>query len=127
VAVIHCRRLGKWLVTYGAAAVLGRQHDLKVFFADAIFPGDGGLPRIRNAIRREFSPFMSTEQKNGLAVPPAEIMSKRSNKPLAKGYHVVSAMVTAVSRSLSHIFPNMPTIRLIAGLSVEGDAHMGER
>jgi MOSC domain-containing protein YiiM len=40
----------------------------------------------------------------------------------------VSAIVTAVSRGPSHTFskPNMPTIRLIAGLGVEGDAHMGE-
>jgi len=40
----------------------------------------------------------------------------------------VSAIVTAVSRSPGHTFskPNMPTIRLIAGLGVEGDAHMGE-
>jgi MOSC domain-containing protein YiiM len=56
-------------------------------------------------------------------------MPKRNNKPLAKGYYAVSAIVTAVSRSLSHTFgkPNMPTIRLIAGLGVEGDAHMGEK
>ena len=36
--------------------------------------------------------------------------------------------VTAVSRSGSHTFskPNVESIRLLAGLGVEGDAHMGE-
>jgi hypothetical protein len=36
--------------------------------------------------------------------------------------------VTAVSRSPKHTFskPNGPAIRLLAGLGVEGDAHMGE-
>ena len=39
------------------------------------------------------------------------------------------AIVTAVSRSTSHTFskPNEPMIRLVAGLGVEGDAHMGEK
>jgi len=39
------------------------------------------------------------------------------------------AIVTAVSRSSSHTFGkrNELMIRLIAGLGVEGDAHMGER
>jgi len=39
------------------------------------------------------------------------------------------AIVTAVSRSRDHTFskPNEPTIRLVAGLGVEGDAHMGEK
>ena len=38
------------------------------------------------------------------------------------------AIVTAVSRSKAHTFskPNELTIRLVAGLGVEGDAHMGE-
>ncbi len=37
--------------------------------------------------------------------------------------------VTAVSRSKDHTFskPNDLTIRLVAGLGVEGDAHMGEK
>jgi MOSC domain-containing protein YiiM len=37
------------------------------------------------------------------------------------------AVVVAVSRSGSHTFakPNEPAIRLIAGLGVEGDAHLG--
>jgi MOSC domain-containing protein YiiM len=37
--------------------------------------------------------------------------------------------VTAVSRSASHtlIKPNADSIRLVAGLGVEGDAHLGER
>jgi hypothetical protein len=39
------------------------------------------------------------------------------------------AIVTAVSRSASHTFgkPNEPMIRLVSGLGVEGDAHMGEK
>src|SRR6266699_406135 len=38
-------------------------------------------------------------------------------------------IVTTVSRSTSHTFgkTNEPTIRLVAGLGVEGDAHMGEK
>lgn len=40
----------------------------------------------------------------------------------------MSAIVTAVSRNKGHAFskPNNLTIRLVAGLGVEGDAHMGE-
>ena len=40
----------------------------------------------------------------------------------------MSAVVTAVSRSRSHSFskPAELTIRLVAGLGVEGDAHMGK-
>src|SRR5437868_2165300 len=36
-------------------------------------------------------------------------------------------VVTAVSRSPAHTFskPNQPSIRLLAGLGVEGDAHLG--
>lgn len=39
----------------------------------------------------------------------------------------MAAIVTAVSRSKAHTFskPNELTIRLVAGLGVEGDAHMG--
>jgi MOSC domain-containing protein YiiM len=39
------------------------------------------------------------------------------------------AIVTAVSRNTSHAFskPNASMIRLVAGLGVEGDAHMGEK
>jgi hypothetical protein len=39
------------------------------------------------------------------------------------------AIVTAVSRNEGHTFskPNEPMIRLVAGLGVEGDAHMGEK
>jgi MOSC domain-containing protein YiiM len=39
------------------------------------------------------------------------------------------AYVTAVSRSGAHSFskPNATSIRLVAGLGVEGDAHLGER
>jgi len=39
------------------------------------------------------------------------------------------AIVTAVSRSKEHTFSksNVLTIRLVAGLGVEGDAHMGEK
>jgi MOSC domain-containing protein YiiM len=39
----------------------------------------------------------------------------------------MSAIVTAVSRSGSHSFSkfNEPSIRLVAGLGVEGDAHLG--
>jgi MOSC domain-containing protein YiiM len=39
------------------------------------------------------------------------------------------AIVTAVSRSTRHTFskPNELTIRLVAGLGVEGDAHLGEK
>ena len=41
----------------------------------------------------------------------------------------MSSIVTAVSRSKGHTFskPNAPMIRLVAGLGVEGDAHMGEK
>src|SRR5215471_16205957 len=41
----------------------------------------------------------------------------------------MSAIITAVSRSKSHTFSkrNELMIRLIAGLGVEGDAHMGEK
>src|SRR3954464_7079877 len=41
----------------------------------------------------------------------------------------MSAIVTAVSRSQSHTFgkTNEPKIRLVEGLGVEGDAHMGEK
>jgi MOSC domain-containing protein YiiM len=40
----------------------------------------------------------------------------------------VSAVVIAVSRSATHTMskPNEPVIRLLAGLGVEGDAHLGE-
>ncbi len=40
----------------------------------------------------------------------------------------MGAVVTAVSRSARHAFskPNQDSIRLLAGLGVEGDAHMGE-
>ena len=40
----------------------------------------------------------------------------------------MNAVVTAVSRSARHTFskPTMLTIRLVAGLGVEGDAHLGE-
>jgi MOSC domain-containing protein YiiM len=39
------------------------------------------------------------------------------------------AVVSAVSRNASHAFskPNESTIRLVAGLGIEGDAHMGEK
>jgi MOSC domain-containing protein YiiM len=39
------------------------------------------------------------------------------------------AIVTAVSRSQGHTFskPNDSAIRLVAGLGVEGDAHLGEK
>src|SRR6186997_2680402 len=39
----------------------------------------------------------------------------------------MDAIVTAVSRSATHSFskPNHDTIRLLAGLGVEGDAHLG--
>ena len=38
-------------------------------------------------------------------------------------------LVTAVSRSNDHTFskPNVLTIRLVAGLGVEGDAHYGDK
>ena len=41
----------------------------------------------------------------------------------------MSAIVTAVSRSNGHTFSksNRLTIRLVAGLGVEGDAHLGEK
>jgi MOSC domain-containing protein YiiM len=43
--------------------------------------------------------------------------------------NAMPAIVTAVSRSKSHTFSksNELTIRLVAGLGVEGDAHMGEK
>ena len=39
----------------------------------------------------------------------------------------MDAIVTAVSRSATHSFskPNHEVIRLLAGLGVEGDAHLG--
>jgi|SRR5262245_61285761 len=41
----------------------------------------------------------------------------------------MTALVTAVSRSSEHTFskPNVLTIRLLAGLGIEGDAHLGEK
>lgn len=41
----------------------------------------------------------------------------------------MAGVVTAVSRSGGHTFtkPNVESIRLIAGLGVEGDAHLGEK
>lgn len=41
----------------------------------------------------------------------------------------MAAIITAVSRSKDHTFskPNDLIIRLVAGLGVEGDAHMGEK
>jgi hypothetical protein len=41
---------------------------------------------------------------------------------------VMAAKVIAVSAALGHAFskPNLPSIRLLAGLGVEGDAHCGE-
>ncbi len=40
----------------------------------------------------------------------------------------MAGVVTAVSRSAAHTFskPNRDSIRLLAGLGVEGDAHLGE-
>lgn len=40
----------------------------------------------------------------------------------------MSGVIVAVSRSATHTFskPNQNSIRLLAGLGVEGDAHMGE-
>ena len=40
----------------------------------------------------------------------------------------MAGVVTAVSRSATHTMskPNEPVIRLLAGLGVEGDAHLGE-
>ena len=39
----------------------------------------------------------------------------------------MSGVILAVSRSPTHTFskPNHTSIRLVAGLGVEGDAHMG--
>ncbi|OGL65440.1 MAG: molybdenum cofactor biosysynthesis protein [Candidatus Tectomicrobia bacterium RIFCSPLOWO2_12_FULL_69_37] len=41
----------------------------------------------------------------------------------------MGGVVTAVSRSAAHTFskPNRESIRLLAGLGIEGDAHLGER
>ena len=41
---------------------------------------------------------------------------------------MVDGIVTAVSRSASHtmVKPNQESIRLLCGLGVEGDAHLGE-
>jgi MOSC domain-containing protein YiiM len=41
----------------------------------------------------------------------------------------MSAIITAVSRSKAHAFSklNVPAIRLVAGLGVEDDAHLGEK
>src|SRR3954467_10074821 len=41
----------------------------------------------------------------------------------------MSAIITAVSRCQTHAFSklNEPAIRLVAGLGVEGDAHLGEK
>jgi hypothetical protein len=54
------------------------------------------------------------------------------NRPFAEGkprrMNAVNAVVTAVGRSARHTFskPIQLTIRLVAGLGVEGDAHLGE-
>src|SRR5436190_24235632 len=41
----------------------------------------------------------------------------------------MAALITAVSRSSDHTFskPNVLTIRLVVGLGIEGDAHLGEK
>jgi hypothetical protein len=41
----------------------------------------------------------------------------------------MAALVTAVSRNSDHTFskPNVLTIRLVAGLGIEGDAHYGHK
>ena len=41
----------------------------------------------------------------------------------------MNGIVTAVSRSATHTFSksNMGTVRLLAGLGVEGDAHLGRK
>lgn len=51
------------------------------------------------------------------------------NSSRSGSFQGMPAIVIAVSRSTSHSFnkPNEPTIRLVAGLGVEGDAHMGEK
>ena len=43
--------------------------------------------------------------------------------------NMAKGIVTAVSRSPTHtlIKPNEASIRLVAGLGVEGDAHLGDR
>jgi MOSC domain-containing protein YiiM len=49
--------------------------------------------------------------------------------PTALKREAMAAIITAVSRSKDHTFskPNELAIRLVAGLGVEGDAHMGEK
>lgn len=48
-------------------------------------------------------------------------------KSETKGQHAGTGIVIAVSLSREHTFskPNVPSIRLLSGLGVEGDAHMG--
>ena len=48
--------------------------------------------------------------------------------PLQPGTRAAGSFVTAVSRDLDHNFskPNASAIMLVAGLGVEGDAHLGE-
>src|SRR5882757_5598415 len=60
-------------------------------------------------------------------------MSKKSKMQEVFGYvdgrgTGMSGVVTAVSRSATHAMskPNQDSIRLLAGLGVEGDAHRGE-
>jgi len=57
---------------------------------------------------------------SGRTDPENPVVGRNDNMP---------AIVTAVSRSTSHTFSktNEPTIRLVAGLGVEGDAHMGDK
>jgi MOSC domain len=54
-------------------------------------------------------------------------LSSSPQKPASDPEIVMGGVVTAVSRSAGHTLgkPNQDSIRLLAGLGVEGDAHMG--
>jgi hypothetical protein len=55
-------------------------------------------------------------------------MTRKATDHLEKGHKPMSGVVTAVSRSSTHTFtkPTQDHIRLLAGLGVEGDAHLSE-
>lgn len=60
-------------------------------------------------------------------IRPAAWDTENRNAEPWLGEKCVAGVVTAVSVSATHTFtkPNMGTIRLVAGLGIEGDAHLG--
>lgn len=59
---------------------------------------------------------------------PARLHLRHEPLERSRHYDPVMGVVTAVSRSATHTMskPNAKSVRLVAGLGVEGDAHSGE-